>query len=106
MDTDRTLLRVADIIAIAVLLAAIPDGVWPYAYFVFLRWITAAAAIYTVVDAYSRGRTVWVIVFVLGAIVFNPLAPIHMEKGMWVILDLLLASAFVIYLVAADRRLG
>jgi arginine exporter protein ArgO len=68
-------------IAGVVLLGAL--GSWPYGYYRFLRWVVCAAAVIMAIGAYS-GRMLWA-VWLLGfvALLFNPLAPVHLTREIW-----------------------
>lgn len=77
------------LLAAAVLLA-VGAAPLPYAYYRILRWVACAAFIWTAYEARSRPAWPWV----LGAfaVLFNPLAPIHMNKDAWVVADLAAAA--------------
>jgi hypothetical protein len=78
----RTLRLVA---AAACLLAPLP---WPYGYFQLLRWLVSIAAGVSAWDEYGRGRAAGGWTFVAVAVLFNPLAPIHMDRETWVLVDI------------------
>lgn len=87
-------------IAALMLLAALGD--WPYGYYQLLRFVVCGAAAYVAWLSYHSKYpwTVWVFGFV--AILFNPLAPVHLSRATWGLLDLVCAALFV--LAAATRR--
>ena len=82
-------------IAAMVLLVALAQ--WPYVYYQVLRWVVCAAAVNVAYRAYrwKRQATLWA--FAIVAIIFNPLAPFHLPRGVWQVLNL----AGVVVLVAA-----
>ena len=51
--------NVTSIIAILMLLFAIPSGIWPYGYYIILRWVVAGAAIFVSLSARELKREVW-----------------------------------------------
>lgn len=73
---------------IALILAAFP---LPYGYYIFLRWLVLASATLHIIMGVSRHRIAVVIIFIPIAILFNPIAPIHLPKGLWFFIDLLSA---------------
>lgn len=102
MNQSEKLGVAARIVAAILLIVAIPEG-WPYGYFVFLRWVVAASAVLIVIHSYQNQQVFWVSVFVLVAILFNPIAPIHLNKETWVILDALTALLFIVSFFAARK---
>lgn len=95
MNYLKPLLVVAGIM----LLLATASG-WPYAYYQFMRFVVCAAAAYGAYTALQSDKTGWV--WVLGgiAILFNPIAPIHLDKESWVVPDII---AGIILFVAATK---
>lgn len=82
--------KVLSIIAGVMLLLAIPS-IWPYGYFIFLRWIVTGAAGLNAYAAHHFDRSVWFWIMLIVAILFNPIAPIHLTKEIWVVIDLIIA---------------
>lgn len=72
------------------LFALIPD--LPYGYFQVLRWVVCLFAVYTA-SQYRAGALA--MLFGLIAILFNPLAPIHFEREVWMLIDLACAGVFL-----------
>lgn len=77
------------------LLLAIPS-IWPYAYFQILRWVVTVAAILNAYRAYELKKTEWTVMMAGTAILFNPIAPIFLAKGTWVVLDIIAAALMFI----------
>jgi hypothetical protein len=76
------------------LLAVIPSGLlilaqdhWPYDYYVILRWAVLIAGAILAVSAHRLKRRFlfWVMVSVV--VLFNPIAPFHFKKSIWVLFD-------------------
>lgn len=97
--------RILWVLAVALLLIA--TAKLPYGFYTFLRvaicGFSAVVAFFALTDGASR----WGIAFALLAILFNPLAPIYLDRQTWFWLDI--ASAGVIgahlgSLMIADRR--
>ena len=82
------------IIAALMLLGALGD--WPYGYFQLLRWITCGSAIFVAFVAY-QWQKIWVTyLFGIIAVLFNPIAPIHLTRELWKPIDVICAILFII----------
>src|SRR5690242_13764304 len=77
------------------LIAAV--GRWPYGYYMLLRVVVFAAGLLIVALIYERMKqiTIWLGVFAIIVIVFNPIFPLHLTRGVWSILNLAGAGIFV-----------
>jgi hypothetical protein len=90
---------VSRIVASALLFWALAQH--QYGYFVLLRWIVCGVSIYCSYLSYSKNIIHWTWVFGFVALLFNPLAPIGLDRHTWAYLDiaigfLLLSSIFFI----------
>ena len=88
--------NIASVIAILMLLFAIPEGLWPYGYYILLRWLVAGAAIFILWTAYNLEKQEWLWLMGGITILFNPIIPIHLDKGMWVVIDFIVAILFLV----------
>src|SRR3989344_9647324 len=62
------------LLAVAIfLLGALGD--WPYAYYQLLRWVVCSVGTYSAYMAYTQERRGWTGIFVVIAILFNPIMP-------------------------------
>ena len=68
----------------------------PYGYYMFLRLAVTAAAAYIAYVNFDKDITVWGIVFVGVALLFNPLYTVHLDKALWAVIDLVVAVLFFI----------
>ena len=66
-----------------------------YGYFILLRWVVCSSAIYVGYFAYKAKRYQWVWLMGIIAILFNPIEPIHFNKGIWQVIDLIVAGIFL-----------
>jgi hypothetical protein len=71
----------------------------PYGYYTFLRFVVTGWALFIAWGEYQRAGTVngWSVGFVLVAALFNPLVPVHLDRGTWAYLDLGSAALFCAY---------
>lgn len=83
--------KILAIVVAIMLLAGIPAG-WPYAYYQILRWVVCIAAALFAYEAHQEKKTVWMWVMVGLAVLFNPIAPIYLDKSAWVAIDVLAAA--------------
>lgn len=88
--------NVVTIISIGMLLIAIPTGLWGYGYYVLLRWVVTGTALFVLWAAYELKETKWIWIMGLIALLFNPIAPIYLDKNTWVIIDFIVAGIFLI----------
>ena len=88
--------NIASVIAILMLLLAIPSGVWPYGYYMILRWVVFGAALFILWTSYKLKQNTWIWIMGAVALLFNPIAPIHLDKETWVVIDFIAAGTFLI----------
>ncbi|MFC1771175.1 DUF6804 family protein [Candidatus Margulisiibacteriota bacterium] len=84
-------------IAILTLLFALADN--PYGYYQLLRWFICGLSAYLAYQNYSHNRNVWLWIFVCIAVLFNPIAPIHLNRETWQPIDIFVAILFFISIV-------
>lgn len=89
------------IVAGIALLLAIPP-IWPYAYYQLMRIVVCIAAAYGAYKAYKTHRSTWMWVLGAVAILFNPIAPIHLDKESWILPDLI--AAVIMFNAAAKLK--
>lgn len=91
--------------ASALCLIASSDRRLPYAYYQILRWtvfsVCGAASIGCLRVDFGRARTLWDLagaaVCAGCAVLFNPLAPIHLRRATWSVVDLVVGIAFLLF---------
>ena len=81
------------ILTIFMLFGAVAE--WPYGYYIFLRWITCIASILVIFQAFEKNIDWAKVVFIIIAILFNPLTPIHLSRSIWIPLDIITAILFI-----------
>jgi len=95
-------IKTASIISGIFLLLAIPQGLWPYSYYIILRWVVFASAIYNAYSFYQNKNTGWALVFGSVAFLFNPIFSINLGKSSWVPIDFIVALLF--FLIAYHKK--
>ena len=83
------------IVAAVVLLAALRD--WPYSYYQLLRFIVCGVSVYISFIAYSWKKLWATWLFGIIAVLFNPVAPIHLSRDLWQLIDVICTSLFVVF---------
>ena len=83
-------------LAIAMLLGSFAH--WPYGYYQLLHWVACGAAAWTVLVAHEAKKPGWMWGMVAVAVLFNPLAPIHLAKGVWKVVDIGAAAVLALSL--------
>jgi hypothetical protein len=77
----------------ALLFAALGDH--PYGYYTFLRWVVCLSAIVVAWVAW-HSRAQWATwVFVVVAVLFNPIAPVYLERSTWQPIDVICGIGFL-----------
>jgi len=68
---------------------------WPYGYYTILRWITCRTSILVVLQAFEKNINWAKVIFIIIAILFNPLVPIYLSRSTWIPLDIITAIFFI-----------
>ena len=104
---DRALLPAAVWFVPAIMLF-VALGAMPYGYYVLLRWITCGAFLLLVIQEHrlQGSVSVWLVLFTLLAVLFNPLFPIHLTREVWAPIDVGSAVALVIHFRVARSARG
>jgi hypothetical protein len=91
---------------IPVVLLLVATARLPYGYYTFTRIAVCAVAAWLAIVEWNTSRSIriWLVVFALIAILFNPLIPIYLKRGTWFYLDILTAVAFLAHLGMAKLR--
>lgn len=87
------------IIAIVMLFWTLADN--PYGYYQILRWVVFGTAGYSAYLAYENKQAPWTWIFGIITILFNPIAPIYLDRGTWSVIDIVVA---VILLVSIAKK--
>jgi hypothetical protein len=92
--------RFALLLGAAALLAAIYP--WPYDYYVFLRFLVCGICIFAAYVS-LREHSALAFPFLAVGILFNPLVPAHMTRAIWIGVDLVVATGFLVTVRLAPR---
>jgi hypothetical protein len=81
---------------IVIIMLFISLGQWPYGYFILLRWIVTVGAIIVTINAFDKDIDWAKVSFIIIGILFNPIAPIHLSREIWIPLDIIVGIIFIL----------
>lgn len=72
-------------------------GLWdnPYIYFQVLRWVVTLVGIYIIYRNKNVKNSIWIIIFSIISILFNPIFPITLSRDTWLVIDTVTALIFI-----------
>ena len=80
---------------IMLLLAIFP---LPYGYYALLRLVVCFTGIFLAWHSYRMQKIPWVWAMGLIALLFNPVIPVYLGRGLWLIVDIVVAVVLGIFL--------
>jgi hypothetical protein len=101
--TLRVVTVVVVLVAAGVLIGA--SGKHPHSYYTVLRWLACSAAVALVWRGAVQGVK-WAWGLVPLAILFNPIAPIHLSRATWEPLDIAAAAVMVLAVAVMEIAIG
>jgi hypothetical protein len=93
---------IAKLIAAVMLFAAL--GRHAYAYYMLLHWVACGVAAFTAFQAAEVKKIGWSWIFVIVAIVNNPIVPFHLKRGTWAYIDVAAAALLLLSIAVMDIR--
>jgi hypothetical protein len=93
---------IAKLIAAVMLFAAL--GRHSYDYYTLLRWVGCGVCAFTAYQSLQRGKIGWVWIFGIAAVMLNPIAPLHLKRDAWAIIDAAVAVLLLAAIVVIDIR--
>lgn len=91
------------IITIGFLLLALTD--LPIGYYTFLRIVVSACAVGIIITELKNGINIWVIIFGVIGIIFNPIIPIYLNnKDIWTPIDIVVAVLILVKVLTFDKK--
>jgi hypothetical protein len=92
----------AKLIAAVMLFATL--GRHAYDYYTLLRWVACGVCAYTAFQAGQTKKFGWLFVFVIAAIVLNPIAPLRLKREAWGFVDAAAAVLLLLSIAVMDIR--
>ena len=69
-----------------------------YEYYELLRWVVMSFSVWTTIRIYKNNpKSIWFLIFLIIAILFNPIAKIPLEREIWQKVDVATIACFLIY---------
>lgn len=56
-------------------------------FYTLLRWVCCAVFAYSAFTAFQMKRAAWAWIFAILAVLFNPLAPVYLQRTTWQVID-------------------
>ena len=88
------LLYIAWLIAAVMLIFAAAEK-QPDSFYTLLRWICCAVFAYSAVISLQIKRMLWLGIFAVLAILFNPILPLGLDRTQWIVADCFAIGAIV-----------
>ena len=86
-------ITIVKIIAILMLFWALADN--PYGYYQILRWVVCGVTVYSAYLAYENKNNTWAWIFGVVAVLFNPIATIHLDRETWSVINMIVAAIII-----------
>jgi hypothetical protein len=86
--------KIVKILTTAILFIALLE--LPYGFYTFLRIVVTIVAILSAITSFRNNINGWGIIFILVGILFNPIIPIYLDKGIWMPIDIVVGVLFFI----------
>jgi hypothetical protein len=93
---------ISEVIAIVVLVGAFADN--PYGYYQVLRWIVSGVCGYIAFESYKEKKESWMWIMGVAAILYNPIAPIYLDRSMWEVIDVLIIIILAVHMVTGRKK--
>jgi uncharacterized protein DUF6804 len=76
----------------------------PYSYYILLRWICCPILGYLAWLGFSRGMQNWGLGLAIGALLYNPLLPVFLNRAAWSFINVLTIAAVLAFARVARRQ--
>lgn len=77
----------------------------PYGYYMLLRLVVCGAATAIAWNRFSLGSgSIWGVIFIGTALMFNPIFPVHFSREVWAIFNVVTAAVFLVFGFTANRK--
>jgi uncharacterized membrane protein len=76
-----------------------------YGYFTLLRFVVCIVTVFSAFLAYSQNKKNWA--WILGGIaaLFNPVIPIHLNRELWSVIDIIVAIVLIVSLFSIKTKI-
>lgn len=77
-------------------------GDWQYDYYTLMRVVVCVTGGWSAYQYFTGDNEGMGVIFGIIAVLFNPIAPIHLDRSLWAILDIAAAGVFIFSLWKKD----
>lgn len=88
--------------ALAVGIALIPT--LPYGYYTVMRWVVSALCLWLALSAHRASQEAWTWAWVIIAGVYNPVFPVHADRQVWSIVNVVTIIVAVCFAFTHRRQ--
>jgi hypothetical protein len=88
-------LYIAWVIAAVMLVFAAAEK-QPANFYTLLRWVCCAVFVYSAVISFQMKRMLWLAIFAVLGIVFNPIFPLPLNRSAWIVVDWSSIAAMIV----------
>lgn len=92
---ERKLLFVSIMLITFLLIAIMP--IKNYGFYVLLRWICSPCLIIIFYFYKSKNKDILSIIFILLALIYNPILPLHLGRSIWSIINVLTIIIIIVF---------
>lgn len=85
-------------ISFVMLLLSVPP-LFPYGYYILLRWVICGTASYFAYLSRRLNKKSWKRIMIVIALLFNPFLPVHLQRVNRVLVDTIVACLFIASLI-------
>ena len=78
----------------------------PYAYYQIMRWLLCGYSCFVVWDLHKKNKNSFQVtkgIFVLMAILYNPISPIHIARDSWLVINVISILVWLFYLLKVEE---
>lgn len=77
----------------------------PYAYYMALRWVCCVSFLYLAIRTWNQSKRTWTAIFVVTAIIYNPIFRFHATRDTWAIFNVATIglAAVSIFVLKSDQ---
>lgn len=77
---------------------------FPYGYYTFLRIIVCAMSGLICFIEYKKTINIWVVIFGIFAVLYNPVFPIHLTRTIWTPINIITALFFIFHFIYYKKQ--
>ena len=78
----------------------------PYAYYQIMRWLLCGYSCFVIWDLHKQNKNSFQVtkgVFMLMAILYNPISPIHLARDSWLVINVISGLVWGFYFLKIER---